>query len=45
MGDTLVMKVAALVCAIALTILLNRIVDRPFEAWRRRILADGRPPS
>jgi peptidoglycan/LPS O-acetylase OafA/YrhL len=43
MGDTLIMKATALVGAIVLTVLLNYMVDRPMEAWRRRKLADGRP--
>jgi peptidoglycan/LPS O-acetylase OafA/YrhL len=37
-GDSLLVKGAALVISAALTILLNRYLDQPIEAWRRRTL-------
>jgi peptidoglycan/LPS O-acetylase OafA/YrhL len=44
MGTTLATKALALALSLVGTVLVNVAVDRPFEAWRRRMLV-GRPRS
>ncbi len=41
MGDTSAMKALALALSVGLTVLVNLAVDRPVEAWRRRLMARG----